>query len=214
VIPLISNIAKIILEEASKEAEKILNDAKSVADKILEDAKRKADAILKEAIREAEKKASEKVRALAFDAERRYMELKREVQRTAYEIAEESFKVAARKLLQVTEKEDYVDILYKLILEAVQQLREAELKVAVNRRDMDLVRRLLPRIESEASRIMGVKIRISLLEKPIDIVGGAVVMTADEKIIYNNSLEAKLESSREKLLPLLVRKLIPEVVGK
>jgi vacuolar-type H+-ATPase subunit E/Vma4 len=39
-------------------------------------------------------------------------------------------------------------------------------------------------------------------------------MTADEKIIYNNSLEAKLESSREKLLPLLVRKLVPEVVGK
>lgn len=209
-----SNLAKIILEEASKEAEKTLNDAKSTADKILEDAKRKANAIIEEAIREAEKKAREKVRALVSDAERRYAELKLEVLRTAYEIVEESFKAAAQKLLQVTEKEKYVDILYNLILEAVQQLREAELKVAVNRRDMDLVRRLLPRIESEASRIMGIKIRIVLLEKPIDIVGGAVVMTADEKIIYNNSLEAKLESSREKLLPLLVRKLVPEVVGK
>jgi vacuolar-type H+-ATPase subunit E/Vma4 len=207
-------LAKIILEEASKEAEKTLNDAKSTADKILEDAKRKANAIIEEAIREAEKKAREKVRALVSDAERRYAELKLEVLRTAYEIVEESFKAAAQKLLQVTEKEKYVDILYNLILEAVQQLREAELKVAVNRRDMDLVRRLLPRIESEASRIMGIKIRIVLLEKPIDIVGGAVVMTADEKIIYNNSLEAKLESSREKLLPLLVRKLVPEVVGK
>jgi vacuolar-type H+-ATPase subunit E/Vma4 len=207
-------LVKIILEEASKEAEKTLNDAKSTADKILEDAKRKANAIIEEAIREAEKKAREKVRALVSDAERRYAELKLEVLRTAYEIVEESFKAAAQKLLQVTEKEKYVDILYNLILEAVQQLREAELKVAVNRRDMDLVRRLLPRIESEASRIMGIKIRIVLLEKPIDIVGGAVVMTADEKIIYNNSLEAKLESSREKLLPLLVRKLVPEVVGK
>jgi V/A-type H+-transporting ATPase subunit E len=211
---MISNLAKRILEEASNEADKILNAAEIEARKILEEAKERAETILNEALKEAERRARENANTLIADAGRRLWELKREVLRVAYEIAAESFELAAKKLPQITEREDYVNILSRLILEAIGYLRETDLKVAVNRRDIELVRKLLPNLENDVVRILGKKVRLTLLEDPIDVVGGAVVMTADGSVIYNNSLEARLESAQEKLMPDIIRKLVPEVIAR
>jgi len=208
------SLAKRILEEASKEAEKILDTAEIEARKILEDAKERGEAILNEAPKEAERRAKEYVNTLIADARGKLWALKREALRAAYEIAAESFEQAAKKLPKITEREDYINILFRLILEAIENIRETNLIVSVNNRDMNLVRRLLPNLEADAAKILGKKVRLTLLENPIDIVGGAIVMTADGSIIYNNSLEARLESAREKLLPDAIRRLVPEVVAR
>jgi len=208
------SLAKRILEEASKEAEKILDTAKIDAHKILEDAKKREETILNEALKEAERRAKEHVNTLIADAREKLWALKREALRAAYEIAAESFEQAAKKLQKITEREDYINILFRLILEAIENILETNLIVSVNNRDMNLVRRLLPNLEAEAEKILGKKVRLNLLENPIDIVGGAIVMTADGSIIYNNSLEARLESAREKLLPDVIRRLVPEVVAR
>jgi len=208
------SLAKRILEEASNEAEKILDTAEIEARKILEDAKERGEAILNEAPKEAERRAKEYVNTLIADARGKLWALKREALRAAYEIAAESFEQAAKKLPKITEREDYINILFRLILEAIENIRETNLIVSVNNRDMNLVRRLLPNLEADAAKILGKKVRLTLLENPIDIVGGAIVMTADGSIIYNNSLEARLESAREKLLPDAIRRLVPEVVAR
>ncbi|RLE71157.1 MAG: hypothetical protein DRJ43_00320 [Thermoprotei archaeon] len=207
VVRVSSHLARKILEDASKEAERILYEAEVEARRIVEDARRRADEELRRALEDAERRAREEGARLVRDARRRSLELRREAIRLAYEIVTEAFDVAARRISRVIEA-DYAEILSRLIVEAAVQLGGDDLKVAVNLRDRRLAEKLLSGLEDEVSRIMSKSVRLSLEEEPVSIIGGAIVTTADGSLIYNNSLEARLERAREELTPIIIQRLL------
>ena len=112
-----------------------------------------------------------------------------------------------KDLAKLPEKDEYKDVLLKLIVEGVFSVGGGELILQLNERDYKLINDdTLWAIEKEAEE----KLRKTTILKrgaPVDIIGGCIIKTVDESKVYDNSLESvferNLESIRAKVADLL-----------
>ncbi|RLG94397.1 V-type ATP synthase subunit E, partial [Candidatus Bathyarchaeota archaeon] len=114
-----TSITKEILEDAEKEAEKTILRAEAEAERILERAKEEAERRYDAIIRDGKERIRVKERQMLslFD-----LESKNRMLRAKEEIISEIFNEALKRLQRYTQTEDYVNCLFRLILEASGQI--------------------------------------------------------------------------------------------
>jgi V/A-type H+-transporting ATPase subunit E len=200
---------------ADKITSKILEDANKTANEIKSGAQKEAESILQKAKEEAELKKQNILKKGEKDAEMEYNRIIAEARLNAkkkmLEERENLIKMAIEKLekdlAKLPEKDDYKDVLLKLIVEGVFSVGGGELILQLNEKDYKLISDdALWAIEKEAEE----KLRKTTILKrgaPVDIIGGCIIKTVDESKVYDNSLESvferNLESIRAKVAELL-----------
>ncbi len=191
------------LVEEELEAERIIEEARRRAEEIVREAERRAEEILKARVEEARRAARRKLR---LELHRARLEGSTRLQKVKNELLERVFDEATARLREFVERsrEEYARVLRDLIVEALEALGEGEFVVLVNKRDWNLAGSMLPSIEEEARR-RGRSLKLHLGEEAVDVMGGAVILSADGRVIYNNSLEARLEHVKNMLAGEVLR---------
>ncbi len=186
----VDKITSKILEDANKEKEEILAKAREEAEKILEQARKEAEekksSILKRGEKEAEMTYNRILAEARLQAKRKLLEEREKLIQMALDKLRED-------LEKVPERDDYKDILLKLIVEGVFAIGGGELYIHLNERDYGLLTdETLWAIENEAEERLK-KATIIRRGEPVDIIGGCIVKTVDGAKMYDNSLEAVFE---------------------
>lgn len=183
--------AEAIIREAEKEAKDTLLSAKEEANKqyatIMNDAKIKA---------EVERRKIESV----TEVETRNRLLQRKEQ-----LVNAAFDKALRQLTAFTKTEEYYSFLLDLIEETAAQLDSKKILLYLNATDK---KRLTQKDLKNLSKKLGIQLEIS--ESTEDCIGGCKLQTPDEKILYDNTIENRLQQ----LKPSLRVEIAKELFGK
>jgi len=187
----LTSITKEILEDAEKEAEKTILRAEAEAERILERAKEEAERRYVAIIRDGKERIRVKERQMIslFD-----LESKNRMLRAKEEIINEVFNEALKRLQRYTLTDDYVNCLFRLILEASGQIRSDTLIIRLNERDSKI---LTEKKLNEFSKRIGIKVIKS--KETADSIGGVIVMTPDRRIVVDNTFENRLRLLRDSL---------------
>jgi vacuolar-type H+-ATPase subunit E/Vma4 len=183
-------LSRVVLHQAKTEAEQIRGDAKAKADSIRKQAQDQVAseraAILELAQQKAEENRSQAIAAAQLKAHRFVLE-HREL------LLDHVFEVAEQRLPEITERTDYDQILRDLIHEAMACLGADDFSVQADEVSRKiLVEGLVDEIAKDA--------KVNLHVGPVLERGtGVVVETSDGHRQYDNTLEARLNRSRENL---------------
>ena len=186
----VEEIVQKIREDANKEAEEIINKAKMEAEKILEEAKKEAEKRRNEILKKGEKEAEMIKNRIIAEAK---LEVRKKILMKKEELIEKAVKKLKEELIKVPERENYRDLLVKLIVDGVVAVGSEEVVVDLNKRDYETLDiNFLWEIEKEIERVTN---RSVVVRKGgiVDIVGGAIVRDREGSKICNNSLEAIFE---------------------
>lgn len=190
-----------LIEMVVGKRDEIIQSAEKKSKQTLDQAREKAKEILAEG-REKRFKASgidlrsisdRIVRKAEQEGRKRMMETREEVISSVFNNAETILKGIAEGR---DKSADYHDILSKLVLEAVLTIRENDVVVAVNSRDKEYMTKGLRRIETEMKKTLGQKAKLTLMEDPIDCLGGATAFDYQKRKIFYNTLEGRLKKAR------------------
>ena len=182
-------ITELILQEAQKSAEHIIQEAQKSAEEILEKQRQLgaqragelARALLKKAQSEAE---GDKLRSMANAKIRANWVILSKKNAWISKVLNE----VEKKLRILTESKEYIPILEKLIIEAGIILGGKELEVLLNEKDSTLSLNL-DKLAKEISEKTGVETKLRLAEEKTKVIGGAIVRTANGKVIMDNTFD-------------------------
>jgi len=192
----VEEIVSKILEDANKEAEEIKKKAQLEAEKILEEARKEAERRRNEILKKGEKEAEMIKNRIIAEAK---LEVRKKMLRKKEELIERAIKKLEEELVELPEKENYRDLLVKLIVDGAVAVDSGEVVVDLNRRDYETLDiNSLWEIEKEIERVAN---RSVVVRKGsiVDIVGGAIVKDRESSKICNNSLEAIFERNLENI---------------
>jgi V/A-type H+-transporting ATPase subunit E len=174
----IENITERIKKDTSSKANQQINQAKAEADEILNQLKAELDKEKKALEMETEKVIKiQRNRAISeakLEARKLKLAAKEEVITQAFELANERFKT-----LEANKIEGYLG---RAIKEAV-SLLGTEVTVLCNSKDSQMVSKIASGINSQ----------ISVSSEGIDILGGAIIRTKDEKAQIDATFEGVME---------------------
>lgn len=180
--------------------EKILNDAKSEAEQILNKVKAEVEALKEEATREARSKLESELakfkEAYEEEAKRKIVEAKIKAKEKWLEEREALInRVVERvkeRLINFINTPQYLKALELLIEEAAIAIGGGDLVVQLNERDSRM-NVDLERVAERVSSKTGTNTKLQLSETKLRCMGGAIVATRDRNLIYDNTLESRLE---------------------
>jgi len=174
--------------KAREEIEKIMEDAeKKIAEikrKKEEEAKKEKNRILDRGKNLAER---ERQRILA-DAR---IKAKKEFSEEKERIIKEVISKATDELREIVNSKEYEKRLFDLLKYSINAIKDKNIEILVNGRD----KAILEKNKSKLNEILG-DIEY-VIGKPIDCIGGVIVRSGDVEV--NNTLEARLERSMEKI---------------
>lgn len=187
----ISAIANEVVGDVQKEAEAVILAAEKEAKETLKVAKEQADQNYREIINQVKAKAEAEKRKIASVTE---VEIRNRLLQTKEDLVDVAFEKALVKLKEFVKTEEYHDYLLKLIVDVAKKIGQKDLVVQVNARDSEwLTEDVLKRL----SKKMHFELRLS--EKTEDYVGGCIIQTADGKIIYDNTIDNRLQELKPTL---------------
>ena len=200
-------ITEMILEEAKKTAEHIIQEAQKSAEETLEKqrqlgvqkANELAQALLKKAESEAELDKLNSMANAKIEANRVILSKKETWIDNVLNEAKNELKI-------LTQSKKYLPILEKLITEAGIILGGKELEVSMNKQDSTLPVKL-DNIAKEISEKTGFKTKLRLSKEKLKVIGGAIVRTANGKVIMDNTFDDILVR-REKDLRFEIAKIL------
>ena len=203
------SITEMILQEAQKSAEHTIQEAKKLAEDMLEKqrklgvqrASEAAQSLLKRAQTDAE---VDKLRNLANAKIKANWVILSKKEKIIADVLNE----AKNKLRTLTESKEYTSILEKLIIEAGIILGGKELEVSLNKKDSALPLKL-DKVAKKISERTGFEAKLRLSEEKLGVIGGAIVRTANGKVVMDNTFDDILVR-REKDLRLEVAKILFE----
>jgi V/A-type H+-transporting ATPase subunit E len=178
-------IAKDVLGDVQKEAETIILTAERDAKETLKAAKAQADHDYKAIITQTKSKAEAEKRKVASVTE---VEMRNRMLQAKEELVDIAFEKALVKLKNFVETEEYHDYMFKNIQNAVERIGQKDLIIKVNAKDKDW---LTPDVLKLLSKKLHCQLRIS--EKTEDYLGGCIVQTQDGKIIFDATLDNRLQ---------------------
>lgn len=185
-----------VVQEALAAVERMLDEAESEANRIID---RAADEVSREL--SALKEAGEA--AIAASRQRIISTAEIQAKNMAIAAVEEeiskTFDMVMDRLEKMASEDSFEDELKRLLDEAV-ELVGRDMVVSSNEKGLELLRKILSK-----SRY-GVEVRLS--EKPIKTVGGLEARSADGQIIFDNTLEARLERIKPQLRNELARMIL------
>ena len=98
-------------------------------------------------------------------------------------------------------REIYLKGLDKLLIEAIENIGENKVKIYCNPEDRNDIEKIAKKISKEKN------IRIEVKEKKISEYGGVIATNESETIVYNNTIEARLERMKED-----IRKIVGDIL--
>jgi V/A-type H+-transporting ATPase subunit E len=114
--------------------------------------------------------------------------MRNRVLQTKEELVDIAFEKALVKLKNFVETKDYHDYMLKNIQNAVERIGKRDLVIKVNAKDKNW---LTPDVLKLLSKKLHCELRIS--EKTGDYIGGCIVQTEDGKIIFDVTLDNRLQ---------------------
>jgi V/A-type H+-transporting ATPase subunit E len=198
----ISAIADDVVGDVQKEAEAVILAAENDAKATLKAAKEEADKIYNSIVSQGNANAEAEKRKIASVTE---VEMRNRLLQTKEDLVDAAFEKAQAKLKDFAETEDYHDYLIKLIEEAAERIGQKELVIQVNAKDngwltQDVLKRLSKKLHCE----------LKLSDKTEDYLGGCIIQTADGKIIYDVTLDNRLQELKPVLRVELAKLLFGE----
>ena len=192
----VEEIVSKILEDANKEAEEIIKKAQMEAEKILEEAKKEAERRKSEILKKGEKEAEMIKNRIISEAK---LEVRKKMLRKKEELIEMAIKKLREELMKLPERENYRDLLIRLIVDGAIAVGSEKVAVDLNKRDYEILDiKTLWEIEKEIERLTKRPV-IVRRGTTVDIVGGAIVRDIDGTKICDNSLEAIFERNLENI---------------
>jgi vacuolar-type H+-ATPase subunit E/Vma4 len=198
------NISNRIILEAEGEAEAIIENAKKHAEDIINRAKKDAEEIINKEIKMAYEKIKMEERRRIAEISLRVREMVlRERERIFNEILNESKK----RLHEFKKTDAYASFLQELILEGCEAIGSGDLIIKIDSKDKEIdinIEKLRKIIEER----IGEKVNVSIVFDNISELGGVIVSTSDENIVYNNTLEAILERNSDELRKIITKSIL------
>lgn len=119
-----------------------------------------------------------------------------EMLRLLDEESERVTRSAMERISSMPRDSNYERIIELLLEEAAAAVGSAELVVRPAKPDVAVAKRVISRL-SRTKRFKGISMALS--EEAVDSIGGVVVSSADGRVSYDNTFEARLERSRENI---------------
>ena len=176
-----------IISKAEKEAEFIISKAYVEAKETEERAK-----IESESEMEIEKRRT--LWASTAENRKKLLDAREELISQVFEKAYDQIVKRSRRIDQ-----DHEKLLIDLIREATKSIGEQKIRIVSNKTDTAFLREHIKKLRVNLGKYLGYKVDIDVTGDPLDYVGGVVISSLDEKICYNNTLEARLSKAKEQL---------------
>ena len=181
----VSAIASEVLGDVQKEAEAILLAAENDAKETLKEAKEQASQAYKAIISQANSKAETEKRKIASVTE---VEMRNYLLQTKEDLVDAAFEKARVKLEDFVKTNKYHTYLLNLIKEAYERIGQKKLVVQINVRDERwLTQDILKSLSNELN------CDLTLSDKTGSYIGGCVIQTADNKVIYDVTIDNRLQ---------------------
>ena len=200
----VSAIAGEVLGDVQKEAEAVILAAENEAKKILRAAKEQADQNYQATVSKAKARAEAEKRKIASITE---VDMRNRLLQTKEDLVDATFIKAVSKLKNYVKTNEYHSYLLKLIEDACEKIGQKKLIIQVNAKDegwltQDALKSLSKKLHCE----------LKLSEKTGDFLGGCIIQTEDGKIIYNVTLDNRLQELKPVLRVELAKTLFGESV--
>jgi len=116
----------------------------------------------------------------------------------------EVFEKAKVALRSVGKDENYKQLMNRLLDEGLSAIGKDDMLVECSKTDMELVKKLTAFSDRQK------KIKLTLSEKPVDVIGGVRVRSADLSLTYDGTLDSRIE----RLKPLIRKSIVQMLRGE
>jgi V/A-type H+-transporting ATPase subunit E len=181
----ISAIAAQILGDVQKESEAVIVAAEAQAKETLKQAKAEAEKAYAETIAQANVKADAEQRRIASLTE---VEMRNRLLTAKEEMVNEAFHRALDSLTEYVKTKKYQTYLLKQIEESSQKIGSKNLIVQVNTQDKEWLTQ--EKLEHLSKKL---NLNLQLSKEPIGCLGGCIIQAGDGKIVWDNTLNHRLE---------------------
>jgi len=199
----VSAIANEVVGDVQKEAEAIILAAENQAKETLHFAKAQADQIYRAILNEAKETAESEKRKIVSVAE---VEMRNRLLQTKEDLVDAAFEKALVKIKSFVKTEAYHPYLLKLIEEIAKKMDQKVLVLEVNAKDKGW---LTQDMLKHASKKLHCEFKIS--EQTDDYIGGCKVQTEDGKVVYDGTLNNKLQELKPELRSEIAKKLFGDI---
>jgi len=199
----VSAIANEVIGDVQKEAEAIISTAENHAKETLRVAKEQANQTYRAILDEAKEKAEAEKRKIGSIAE---VEIRNRLLQTKEDLVHLAFEKALIKLKNFVNTEEYQTYLLKLIEEIAKKMDQKVLVVEVNAKDKGWLK---PDMLKHASKKLNIEFKMS--KQTQDYIGGCKIQTEDGKIVYDATLDNRLEELKPELRAEIAKRLFGEV---
>lgn len=184
-----------IMSEAQDKADKIIQDAQAEVDQINGDATKNAEAEKNKILENGKKQSDMRYQQIISEAK---MNARRAELGAKEEVIEATFSKAFDELSQIASSgdEQYVRALANMVKEACIEIGGGDLIVKVKESDASTISSKFSSIINDIKSYTGVETTLTLGE-PVDIIGGAIVTTANGDIEVNNTIESRLDRNKK-----------------
>jgi vacuolar-type H+-ATPase subunit E/Vma4 len=186
----VQTLSRAVLSEARAEAEQVLADARDRADAIRkhaqEQAKAERQAILEHARQQAQRVGSQCLAAARLQARKLRLERREK-------LLDEVFHASRERMSTILQWTEYPEIVREWIREAVVYLRSKRARVWADEHTHKV---LAGGLLDELSQELDVQLE---LKEPMEHGLGVITETIDGHLVYDNTLEARLERQKDQL---------------
>lgn len=187
----ISAIANEVIGDVQKEAVALITEAENTAKETLKAAKEQADQNYQTILNQSNAKIEAEKRKIASVTE---VDLRNRLLQTKEDLVDSAFEKALTKLKAFAKSKDYHEYLLNLIENNAKKLGQKNLVVQVNAKDQGwLTQEMLDRLGKK------LQCEIKLSEETENYLGGCKIQTADSKIIYDGTLDNRLQELKPAL---------------
>jgi V/A-type H+-transporting ATPase subunit E len=179
------NLLKSMETSADEKKDELIRKAVQSARKAEDDARVKADEIIKKHMSDASRKVEVERNRRLYEARGA---MKKDITGVKHDFFSKAFDGAEARLASIRDGEGYEGFFRAAMIEAVDALGEKEYILHVDRRDLDLCRKVL------GSQGNGLVVKADLT-----CAGGLSASTADGKVVVHNTVESRLRSARARL---------------
>lgn len=186
-----------ILDEGRKEADNIVTQAKAEAERVIAGAQERAEKELQEKTVAQRSEAYMGAKRLVDSTE---LEAKKRIIAFREQLIQEIFRALELRLRKISDQPEYPDFLLSTIREGIRSLPGKEFVIELKQEDLELVKE-----KTEAlGRELSAKIELRTLPS---IEGGSRIYTADRRLLYDNSLLARLKRREDEIRQQIWKKI-------
>ena len=115
----------------------------------------------------------------------------------------DAFEKAKAKLASSNKQESYKVLIITMLENSISAIGSDEVIVECNKNDLDIVKNAITDLSKN-------EVRVKVSDKPINVIGGIRVRSADGSMTYDNTLDSRIE----RLKPLIRKNIVQMLRGE